>query len=150
MQARVWVHGNVAKGVWLVDPRLPLRTILIGKDKQLKVKGTPDCLASSQGIPTFEVLRTYERPQKAKFAVYNLTLLDQLVDLDVSPENRAKYHELIMQLQANCKAELSDLTKGPRSSERIKKVEDKLMQHQKSGGNEVDFKPSQMIAAGHE
>ena len=78
LQARVWVFGNVAKGVWLVDPRLPDRTILIGKDKQLKVKGTPECLAALKGIPTFEVLRTYERPQTARFGVYNLTLLDQV------------------------------------------------------------------------
>lgn len=55
MQGRVWVHGNVAKGVWSVDPSLPARTVLVGREKQLKVKGEPGCAAATRGIPSFEV-----------------------------------------------------------------------------------------------
>ena len=54
---RMWIHGNVAKGVWSVDPFLPDRTVLIGREKQLKVKGEPDCAAAKHGIPSFEVCK---------------------------------------------------------------------------------------------
>lgn len=57
MQGRMWIHGNVAKGVWSVDPFLPDRTVLIGREKQLKVKGEPDCAAAKHGIPSFEVCK---------------------------------------------------------------------------------------------
>ena len=144
MQARAWVHGNVAKGIWQVDPRLPPRTILVGKDKQLKVKGTPDCNAAKHGIPTFEVLRTYEHPRKARTGNYNLTLLDQLV----GDANRAQFRKLILDLQGKCKAELSNLTSGPPSDRQIAKVEERLRQLSHGAGG-IDDSPSQMIAAGH-
>jgi hypothetical protein len=55
MQVRVWVNGNVAKGELSVNPYLPPRTVLIGREKQLKVKGEPGCLAATHGMPSFEV-----------------------------------------------------------------------------------------------
>ena len=72
MQARVWVLGNVAKGVWIVHPTLPLRTVLVGRDKQLKVKAEAGCRAAQHGHSSFEVIRTYDTARKAKTGVYNL------------------------------------------------------------------------------
>ena len=57
MQGRMWIHGNVAKGVWSVaNSLLPDRTVLIGREKQLKME-SPGCAAAKHGIPSFEVCK---------------------------------------------------------------------------------------------
>ena len=72
LQGRVWANGNLAKGVWAADPFLPKRTVLIGRSKQLKVAARPSCEAASHGRSTFEVLRTYDKPNRARTGAYNL------------------------------------------------------------------------------
>ena len=67
VQARLWAHGGLAKGMWVANPYLPKRTILVGKDEQLKVRARPgSCPASLHGTPSFEVLRTMDKVAKAK------------------------------------------------------------------------------------
>ena len=41
LQARLYYEGCVAKGVWVADPDLPQRTILVGRQSQLKVDARP-------------------------------------------------------------------------------------------------------------
>ena len=39
VQAHLYYGGSVAKGMWVLDSRLPARTLVVGKQKQRKVEG---------------------------------------------------------------------------------------------------------------
>ena len=39
VQGRLWYHGSLAKGLWVIDSTLPARTIVVGKQKQRKIDG---------------------------------------------------------------------------------------------------------------
>ena len=95
VQARLWAHGGLAKGMWVANPDLPKRTILVGKDEQLKIRARPGCPASLYGTPSFEVLRTMDKVAKAKLGRYLLFLLEH----NVGEHNRVKFWELILDLQ---------------------------------------------------
>lgn len=70
------------------------RTILVGKQKQRKVAGRPDCAAVRLGIPSFEVIKTFERDRKAKLDVYLATLLEVAMH-----DNKVALHKLFLDLQ---------------------------------------------------
>ena len=81
LQGRIWVHGNVAKGMWFADPFLPERTVLVGREKQLKVKGEPGCVARLRGMPSFEVRGPSVAPPACRAPLPASRCLSYLSDL---------------------------------------------------------------------
>jgi len=90
LQARLYYEGCVAKGVWEADPDLPERTILVGRQSQLKVDARPGFAASG----SLEVIRTFERPKRVRLDVYLVPLLEV-----AAGERKADLHGLVLELQ---------------------------------------------------
>ena len=72
------LQTHVAKGLFALDSALPQtrKVLLVGRQNQRKVDARDGCMAATHGISSFEILRTYERPEKVRLDVYLTPLLE--------------------------------------------------------------------------
>ena len=94
VQSRLWYLGSLAKGLWLLYANLPLRTLVVCRQKQRKVEGRRDCVAAQKGISSFEVIRTFDRPIPGKLDAYLAPLLEV-----AAGSRKPELHTLILRQQ---------------------------------------------------
>jgi hypothetical protein len=132
MQARLWVEGCLAKGLWQADATIPPRTILVGRQKQLKVNAREGCIAAQSGNSSFEVIQTFESPKKVRLDIYLVSILEAC-----SGEKRVALEDLLLELQrSEAKGLLQMADNGPDATKRnaIKGVLGKYDRRHVAGG----------------
>lgn len=130
VQMRVYVDGSLAKGLLVSDSRLPPRTVLIGRQTQLKVDGRPSCVAAQLGISSLEILSTCERAEPVHLGDF----LPHLLDVRVGEAKRGELHHLMLRLQEAQAKRYLDAVNKQRSAHERRLVAKALFEDRDSSG----------------
>lgn len=130
VQMRQYCDGSLAKGLLVSDSRLPPRTILIGRQTQLKVDPRPSCVASRLGHSSLEILSTCERAEPVHLGDF----LPHLLDVRVGEEGRDELHRLVLKLQEMQARRYLDAVSKQRSPWERRRDATKLFEDRDSNG----------------